>query len=160
MRSTAVESPMHLLQPGYRFTENERWILILLLAGLVLLIVAARIPALVRLLPDCPIQRTFGLHCPSCGIGRAALALARLDLRGAWGQNPLLLITLPYVLYRLATVLTGVATGRRLAAGWPRWFTRGYQYLFILAWGVLAVVRLVSWIWPELNPHGHGLPLS
>ena len=149
---------MQLLQSGYRFTENERWVLILLLAGAALLAATLRFPELARILPGCPIHRLLGLHCSGCGGGRAALALARLQLGEAWTQNPLLPIILPYLIYRGVTILCGVATGRWLARGWPRWFTRGYQYLFILVWALLAIVRTASWIWPDLNPHGWGIP--
>lgn len=150
---------MRLLQPGYRFTANERWILILTVVGSVLLAASLRFPLLARLLPDCPIHQLLGLHCPGCGLGRAAQALACLNLAEIWAQNPLLLIVLPYVLYRGATILYGIASGRWLATDWPRWFSRGYQYLFIVAWGLLAIARTASWIWPELNPRGYALPL-
>jgi hypothetical protein len=40
-------------------------------------------------LPPCPVKAWVGLPCPTCGSGRAALALAELDLTGAFLHSPL-----------------------------------------------------------------------
>jgi hypothetical protein len=37
----------------------------------------------------CPWRHLTGLPCPTCGGTHAALALARLDVTGAWRENPL-----------------------------------------------------------------------
>lgn len=40
-------------------------------------------------LPPCPLKALSGVPCPSCGSGRATLALANLDLAAAFLSNPL-----------------------------------------------------------------------
>jgi len=38
---------------------------------------------------DCTFKSWTGIPCPTCGTGRAALALARFDVLGALGRYPL-----------------------------------------------------------------------
>ena len=61
---------------------------------------------LYRLWPPCPFRTLTGWPCPTCGGTRCALALARLDLAGAFAFNPLLFV----VAFALVT-----ASGLRLA---------------------------------------------
>ena len=46
----------------------------------------------------CPIHLVTGLQCPGCGVSRMLLALLRLDFRGAFLANPVLLCMLPLLL--------------------------------------------------------------
>jgi Protein of unknown function (DUF2752) len=46
-------------------------------------------PRLAGGLPACPFHLLTGLPCPTCGATRAALALARFDLGGAFLVSPL-----------------------------------------------------------------------
>lgn len=149
---------MQLLQPGYRFTRNERWTLSILIGGAVVVLASARVPWLDAHLPVCPIHQLLGIHCPGCGLTRAAQSLVQLELPEALLQNPLIAIVAPFALYRLLAILVGAITGRRLLTGWPGWFVKGYQMAFVGTWMLLAVVRVVSALAPEANPLGLGLP--
>jgi hypothetical protein len=46
-------------------------------------------PRLAATVPACPFKSLSGLPCAGCGATRAALALARFDLGGAFAVNPL-----------------------------------------------------------------------
>lgn len=58
-------------------------------------------PAVVPIFPRCPFRLLTGYLCPGCGSQRAIHRLLNLDIAGAWQMNPLLVITLPYLLLGL-----------------------------------------------------------
>ncbi len=50
----------------------------------------------------CPFYELTGLKCPGCGISRMFISLAKLDFAAAFGHNPFLLITGPFLIAYLA----------------------------------------------------------
>ncbi|MEM6279299.1 MAG: DUF2752 domain-containing protein, partial [Verrucomicrobiota bacterium] len=48
-------------------------------------------------LPRCLLHESTGLHCPSCGNTRATHALLHGDLAGAFRQNAVFVIALPFL---------------------------------------------------------------
>ena len=48
--------------------------------------------------PKCPFLVFTGYQCPGCGSQRAVHELLNLNIMGAWRQNALFLISMPYVL--------------------------------------------------------------
>lgn len=50
------------------------------------------------LFPKCPFLMVTGLECPGCGSQRAIHQLLHLNIAGAFHQNPLLVLYVPYVL--------------------------------------------------------------
>jgi hypothetical protein len=51
--------------------------------------------------PKCPFLLLTGLKCPGCGSQRAIHQLLHLNIAGAFHQNPLLVLYVPYVLVGL-----------------------------------------------------------
>lgn len=47
--------------------------------------------------PTCPFLFLTGWYCPGCGSLRALHDLTQLDVAGAWGMNPLLVLAVPFV---------------------------------------------------------------
>ncbi len=88
---------------------------------------------------SCPLRALTGVACPTCGGTHAALALVRLDLAGAWRQNPL-----------VAAAAVGLLAWAALAAAATlvrRWrvkveLTRGEQHCLRI--GVILAV-LANW---------------
>ncbi len=79
-------------------------VLILLLAYL-LLAAALHFLKLADIFPPCMVSRLIGRPCPGCGLTRAGLALARLDLSAAWAFNPAIFFLLPgAVLFMIAHI--------------------------------------------------------
>ncbi len=72
-------------------------------AGALALVAPGLLRRVAHVLPPCPLNALAGIPCPACGSGRATLALARLDLPGAFAWNPL------FTVAALAFVLGGVA---------------------------------------------------
>jgi hypothetical protein len=53
--------------------------------------------------PKCPLYALTGVECPACGTQRALHCLVHLDLRGAMGYNPFMILSMPYALSLAAT---------------------------------------------------------
>ena len=89
-------------------------------------------------LPPCLFHELTGLYCTGCGSTRAVAALLHGDLAMAWRQNPLLLLTLPWVAYGvLDWSLARIAPSRRLWAwnvpGRLSWWFAALVVLFMIA---------------------------
>lgn len=95
------------------------------------LTVAAAAVAL-SLLVGCPVRRLLGLGCPFCGMSRALLRAAKLDLPAAFRFHPLWPLCLP------APVLGTWLFRRRPGA--EKWLLWGLLAVFLTVW----VLRLVS----------------
>lgn len=90
--------------------------------------------------PFCPTKHLFGVPCPGCGLTRATVALASLDLTTSLAMHPLALVVTPlmaWVLLRILLVGVGV-----LAADSPDPLTRVPSW----AWATLLAVLLGVWI--------------
>lgn len=48
--------------------------------------------------PKCPFRKLTGYQCPGCGSQRALSHLLNLNISGAFTQNGLLVLSLPYLL--------------------------------------------------------------
>lgn len=47
----------------------------------------------------CLWTKIFGIHCPGCGLTRAAICLIKLQPIGAFHANPLIYIVAPAIIY-------------------------------------------------------------
>src|SRR5260370_32136120 len=56
-------------------------------------------PAQVGLFPKCPFRSLTGLQCPGCGSTRAFHQLLHLHPIAAFKLNPLMMLTLPFIVY-------------------------------------------------------------
>jgi hypothetical protein len=93
----------------------------------------------------CPLRRSVGLPCPTCGGTHAALALVRLEPIAAFRLNPL--ITLAALLLVLWVGLAGLAT---LVPAWRREILLTAAGRRLLRWGVVLSV-LGTWIYEILR---------
>lgn len=77
--------------------SRSSWLDLLILAAISLVGVAAVVfPArLLALAPPCLVTLATGHPCWGCGMTHALVAVARLDLPGAWRANPLVVLVLP-----------------------------------------------------------------
>jgi hypothetical protein len=98
--------------------------------------------------PTCPFLALTGWFCPGCGSLRALHDLTQLDVAGAWGMNPLLLVVLPFL------AVTWVLWTRRRVRGTeksrllPGWAVIG---MLVLAVGY-GVARNIPALAPWLAP--------
>jgi hypothetical protein len=71
-------------------------------------------PAGTSLYPPCPFNTLSGLYCPGCGSLRALHQLSHGHLFAALSLNPLMIISLPFVLYGLLSEAVSAGRGRIL----------------------------------------------
>ncbi|WP_084622569.1 DUF2752 domain-containing protein [Demequina oxidasica] len=74
--------------------------------------------------PTCPSLFVTGFWCPGCGSLRALHNLAHGDVMGALGMNVLVVIAVPFLIWRWGSWLgetLGRPSQRRLAPPWAIW---------------------------------------
>jgi hypothetical protein len=120
-------------------------------AGAVALIAAAGVlfainPTTTRLFPPCPLHAATGLHCPGCGSTRALHQLLHGRVATAFGYNPLLVASLPFILYALARRAWPARSPPRPLSPWLVWAV----LVVVLTFGVLRNLpwEPVRWMAP------------
>lgn len=63
-------------------------------------------------LPKCPFRLLTGMQCPGCGSTRAFYQLLHLDPVAAFKLNPLMVLTLPFIIYGLLGFTRSALMGR------------------------------------------------
>ncbi len=98
--------------------------------------------------PTCPSLWLTGWYCPGCGSLRASHDLTHLDLAGAWGMNPALVLVAPWLVWRWFAWLAAVR-GRPIARRpAPAWALYGLSALVVAYW----VARNIPVLEPFLAP--------
>jgi len=85
----------------------------------------------------CPFHHFTGLYCPGCGSQRAIHLLLHGDIVGAFRFNPLMVLTLPILVYGLGITVTNWIFGTRYR------FMLFYSNLFIFGYFGLAILYWV-----------------
>jgi hypothetical protein len=62
--------------------------------------------------PKCPFRSLTGLQCPGCGSTRAFHQLLHLHPIAAFKLNPLVMLTLPFIVYGLLGFTRSALTGK------------------------------------------------
>ncbi|WP_310994331.1 DUF2752 domain-containing protein [Aequorivita marina] len=108
--------------------------IIVLMAGLGLVYYAFN-PSTNFFLP-CPIYYTTSFYCPGCGSQRAIHLLLHGDISGAFRFNPLLVLTLPILIYGLGITIANwiFDTQYRFMIFYSKLFIFGYFGIAILYW--------------------------
>jgi len=94
---------------------------------------ALAIASLLAFLPfnTCILHLTLGIPCPACGLTRASLALARLDLAAATSFHPLVL---PLALAALATLVSAFALEDEAWKRFGRELSGGVAVALVVVW--------------------------
>jgi hypothetical protein len=88
------------------------------------------------LFPICPFRAFTGFACPGCGSTRGMHALMHGDVVAAFKFNPLLFLSLPFLLYALVRFTNAAFHGRQV---------KGNQLDAKYIWTIFVVV-LFFWI--------------
>lgn len=84
----------------------------------------------------CPFHYITGFFCPGCGSQRAVHLLLHGDVVGAFRFNPLMVLTLPVLIYGMTITIANwiFETKYRLMLFYSNLFIFGYFGLAILYW--------------------------
>ncbi len=104
-------------------------------------------------LPSCMLHKFTGLHCPGCGMTRAAYATLHGRLLDAFRFNPVGMILLPLACIGLGLEILGWVRGKplpfRLKVG-----TRGALVILWIVVGFWILRNLPWWPFTLLAPQG------
>lgn len=81
----------------------------------------------------CVFQHFLHIPCPGCGMTRALRAVLRLDLRGAWGYNPMI-FAMPYLIWFIFFEPKGRA---------HTYILRGLALLTLIHWGISVYYAVI-----------------
>lgn len=92
-------------------TASAIW-LGLALVSVVLFLFNPASPASQGFFPKCPFRLLTGCQCPGCGSTRAVHQLLHGNLVAAFELNPLMILTLPFIVYGLLGFTKSAITGQ------------------------------------------------
>lgn len=123
---------------GGIFGKNWWKWLLLPLGLLALLVYFIYDPATAGIFPPCIFRTATGLKCPGCGSQRALHQIIHGNIAGAFAYNPLLVLSIPYV---VLGVWLDVLGGRNR---FPR-----FRYVLLggyapLVWAVLVIAYTIA----------------
>lgn len=108
--------------------------IIIIAASLTVFFVLYKInPAVSSFFPPCPFHKLTGLYCPGCGSLRALHQLLHGNILNAFKYNPLMILSLPFIIYSFLSYVIDGITGKTL----PEFFIPAY-YIWLLLGIILA----------------------
>ncbi|WP_373693810.1 DUF2752 domain-containing protein [Aequorivita flava] len=110
--------------------------LILVLAGVFFIVYYTYDPSENGFFIPCPFHYLTGFHCPGCGSQRAIHLLFRGDIFGAFRFNPLMVLTIPILVYGLGITIVNwiFGTSYRFLLFYSKVFIFGYFALAVIYW--------------------------
>ena len=84
--------------------------------------------------PPCPFHHLTGLYCPGCGSLRAVHQLLHGNLAAAFGLNPLMVLSLPFLGYCLISPRVAALTKRAKGGFIPAFWIWSILIVIILFW--------------------------
>ncbi len=81
----------------FQISKAYKWPIIALVLLVLIILYYKLDPTGYSFFPKCPFYWLTGYKCPGCGSQRAVHDLLHLDFPGAFQQNPLLVISIPYI---------------------------------------------------------------
>ena len=127
--------------------RKVRLAVVLLVVGVGLGLLYAFNPTEAKFFPPCPLNKLTGLHCPGCGTTRALHHLLHGRVGRAFDYNPLLIASMPWMLYALGRdafrfVLPRPSGSRRLRP-WALWTIAAV----VIAYGVARNLPYPGFAW-------------
>ena len=117
-------------------------------AGATLVLLARVDPSQPGHYPTCPFLFLTGMYCPGCGSLRALHDLTALDVAGAWGMNPLLVVMLPVLVAAWVGWTVRTARGRPRSLVVPARLINAFLVLVVVFWVARNIPALQPWLAP------------
>ncbi len=109
----------------------------LFVVGIILVVVLYRFdPASSNIFPPCPFHKLTGFYCPGCGSLRAINRLLHGRFLEALGLNPLMIITLPFLVYGLVAQFCYSVFSYKIAMPFIK---------AVWIWGMLSII-ILYWV--------------
>ncbi|HET8574080.1 MAG TPA: DUF2752 domain-containing protein [Edaphocola sp.] len=123
--------------------KTLKWALIIGLFGAFVIAYGFFNPYQYAFFPKCPFYALTGLKCPGCGSQRALHDLLNFDIRDAFTENQLMVLSIPYVLTGL--IFDQANSGPNFLKWRQRLF--GKTAIFIVLFIIIAfwILRNISW---------------
>lgn len=83
---------------SYNYKKILKWIIVSVVFTTLTFLYTYIDPATSSIFPKCPLYASTGIKCPGCGSQRALHQIIHLDFITAFHFNPLLVLSLPYIL--------------------------------------------------------------
>jgi hypothetical protein len=83
--------------------------------------------------PGCPFRALTSFACPGCGGTRSLHCLLHGDMVGAFEFNPLLILSLPFLLYALLRYTNAAVRGQGI-----EWNKLNTRYIWVLLAAILS----------------------
>lgn len=84
------------------FKKITKWIIGILFVLILAILYKTYNPAENIFFPKCPFNELTGFKCPGCGSQRAVHHLLNFDIKNAFKENAILVISIPYIVTGLA----------------------------------------------------------
>ena len=91
--------------------------------------------------PKCPFRLLTGFQCPGCGSTRACYQLVHFHPIAAFKLNPLMVLTLPFIVYGFLGFTRSAITGKHRRLFIPTPYLWGWLGLLVFFW----VFRNTPW---------------
>ncbi|NET65307.1 MAG: DUF2752 domain-containing protein [Moorea sp. SIO1G6] len=100
-----------------------------------------------QLYPPSPFRTLTGLYCPGCGTLRGLHQLLHGNVWAAFGLNPLMVLSLPYLIYSYICYSLPAFTGRKVSPIFikPAWIW--LMLKIILAYWILRNIPFPPFSW-------------
>jgi len=105
----------------------------------------------------CLYRRLLNVYCPFCGISRSCACFLKFEFQQSLIYNPLIIFLIPFLLISgLNSIL--LLSGVRVFIYIPNFLKDLFVYSFLLCVFIIGIVRIVTFIYPPINPAGFLVP--
>ena len=109
---------------------------IIILIFIVLLYIIIKSP-LIKMVPNCWINETFGILCPSCGATRCLINLLNGNIIKAFKFHPIFFLTIIYLLILDIVYIINTITNKNI---WKWIYPKPYYYI---VWAIILATYTI-----------------
>jgi hypothetical protein len=105
----------------------------------------------------CLYRRFLNVYCPFCGISRSCACFLKFEFQQSLIYNPLIVFLIPFFLViGLNSILT--LSGAKFFVTIPNLLKDLFVYSFLTCVFIIGIVRIVTFVYPPINPAGFLVP--
>jgi len=105
----------------------------------------------------CLSRRLLNIYCPFCGISRSCACFLKFEFQQSLIYNPLIVFLIPFfIVIGLNSILT--LSGAKFFVTIPNLLKDLFVYTFLTCFFIIGIVRILTFIYPPINPAGFLVP--